>query len=339
MTEKKHRESSMVEEGPVATYSNCQDGPVSYVRFNFSHLCRFTVSLPLIGLVVCFVSANIFQQNDIHETHCRVSTLQRYAARYFFFNRADFSSVQVYNVIPSISSITGISPQRYIWRVCIAVHVGPRFLTSLVYHHFYLTLVSKVETSKRKYYIFHVWLALVLNLVEQAALIGVTYVSNRENYREFRWENVECLSDSFDNLYIFFAAIHEKIFITFMISSQVHMLIVLRLLKMANFGRDGAQQRSFLLKNWLFYLSLFCTFGLCIFFVKHRVYCHDLGTNRNKSSTLLDRSHECWFFSYLTLQLSVGSHSSSTGLLRPTWASMVPLFGTSLTNTSLLVVI
>ena len=44
----------------------------SYIRFNFSRLCRFTVSLPLLGLVICFVSANIYQQNDIHETHCRV---------------------------------------------------------------------------------------------------------------------------------------------------------------------------------------------------------------------------------------------------------------------------
>ena len=47
----------------------------SYVTFNFSQLCRFTVSLPLIGLVICFVTANIFQQNDIHETHCRVGLI------------------------------------------------------------------------------------------------------------------------------------------------------------------------------------------------------------------------------------------------------------------------
>ena len=93
--------------------------------------------------------------------------------------------LQVYNIIPSISSITGISPQRYIWRVCIAVHVGPRFLTSLVYHRYYLALTSRVELAKRKSYLYHVWIAFILNLIEQAALIGVTYVSNRENYREF----------------------------------------------------------------------------------------------------------------------------------------------------------
>lgn len=62
--------------------------------------------------------------------------------------------------------------------------MGPRFLTSLVYHRFYLNQLSRVSQLKKKSYLCHVWLALSLNLVEQAALIGVTYVSNRENYRE-----------------------------------------------------------------------------------------------------------------------------------------------------------
>ena len=67
-----------------------------------------------------------------------------------------------------------------------------------------------------------------------------------------------------------------------MISSQVHMLIVLRLLKMAEFGQEKqTEQRSFFFKRWLFYLSLFCTVGLRVFFIKHRVYCHDLGNFEN----------------------------------------------------------
>lgn len=37
---------------------------------------------------------------------------------------------QVYNIIPSISSITGISPQRYLWRICIALHISPRLIVS-----------------------------------------------------------------------------------------------------------------------------------------------------------------------------------------------------------------
>ena len=189
MTSLKESRQDLPESSP--TYCNCQDAANShvylqqrsYVRFNFSQLCRFTVSLPLIGLVICFVSANIFQQNDIHETHCRVNSVSTFIFTLFFKTDHHFN-MQVYNVIPSISAITGISPQRYIWRIVIALHVGPRFLTSLVYHRFYLNQLSRVSQSNKKSYLFHVWLALSLNLIEQAALIGVTYVSNRENYRK-----------------------------------------------------------------------------------------------------------------------------------------------------------
>ena len=44
--------------------------------------------------------------------------------------------------------------------------------------------LSRVSPLKKKSYMCHIWLALFLNLVEQASLIGVTYVSNRENYRK-----------------------------------------------------------------------------------------------------------------------------------------------------------
>jgi hypothetical protein len=45
-----------------------------YFMISFRQLCIVTVSLPLCALLICFVTAYIFQQDDIHETHCRVST-------------------------------------------------------------------------------------------------------------------------------------------------------------------------------------------------------------------------------------------------------------------------
>lgn len=43
-----------------------------YMAISFKKLCLATVSLPLVTLLVCFVTAYIFQQDDIHETHCKV---------------------------------------------------------------------------------------------------------------------------------------------------------------------------------------------------------------------------------------------------------------------------
>ncbi len=91
----------------------------------------------------------------------------------------DYLFYQVYSIIASISSVAGISPQSCICRMVIALHVGPCFFTSLVYHHNYLTLVPQVNPQSKKSYLCYVWQALALNWIEQASLFGVTYVSNR----------------------------------------------------------------------------------------------------------------------------------------------------------------
>lgn len=49
-----------------------QDVIVHYM-LSFKHLCLVTVLCPLAALFVCFVTAYVFQYDDIHETHCRVS--------------------------------------------------------------------------------------------------------------------------------------------------------------------------------------------------------------------------------------------------------------------------
>lgn len=48
-----------------------QDVIVHYM-LSFKHLCLVTVLCPLAALFICFVTAYIFQYDDIHETHCRV---------------------------------------------------------------------------------------------------------------------------------------------------------------------------------------------------------------------------------------------------------------------------
>ncbi|XP_066582948.1 post-GPI attachment to proteins factor 2-like [Prorops nasuta] len=212
---------------PITDLDNGQNTKHSlYLAVSFKKLCVGTVFLPLASLVICFVTAYIFQQDDIHETHCRV-----------------------YNVLPSISAITGVSPQTYLWRISVALHIGPRLIIANVYYSYYckvLKSITDVPTKILGYRLLN--LCYWLNIAEVASLCGVTYISNRENY-----------------------AIHEKIFIVFMISSLTYMLTAVRLGHLITPNSESLRY-----KQALFITSIVSTVGLVIFFLKHRLLCHDL---------------------------------------------------------------
>ena len=93
---------------------------------------------------------------------------------------------QVYNIIPSISSITGIRPQIYLWRSIIALHLTPRLVIAYVHRNFLKRHVL-IKIQGQSQYAQAARLASIvhyLNLIEIASLAGVTYVSNKENYRK-----------------------------------------------------------------------------------------------------------------------------------------------------------
>lgn len=46
-----------------------------YYLVNFQYICVITALLPLVTLFICFVTAYVFQYDEVHETHCRVSRL------------------------------------------------------------------------------------------------------------------------------------------------------------------------------------------------------------------------------------------------------------------------
>ncbi|GBP43675.1 Post-GPI attachment to proteins factor 2-like [Eumeta japonica] len=204
--------------------------PVSSVlwKCGLRDICLAALWLPLGTLIFCYVSASIFQPDDIHETHCRV-----------------------YNVVPSISAITGISPQRYLWRISIAFHLGPRLLIGSLYYNYHKERASRIADEKARKEATKLSLACYwLNLMEIFALTGVTYVSNRENY-----------------------FVHEKIFIVFMIVSLLHMLCRARV---GCAGADLPPVRTNRLVWILFYVAIAATIGLIVFFLRHRLFCRPL---------------------------------------------------------------
>merc|ERR1712038_2120794 len=122
----------------------------------FRRLCQICLVMPLIGLVGCLIVACAFQFGDIQETACKV-----------------------YNLVPSISAITGISPGRYLWRVCIAFHLGPRLLIVATYYHFLLSFAPSLPNKGSAHklttllnYCFY------LQIVEILSLCTISFIQN-----------------------------------------------------------------------------------------------------------------------------------------------------------------
>ncbi|CAH0387182.1 unnamed protein product [Bemisia tabaci] len=200
-----------------------------FYSLSISKLAIFTVACPLIALFTCFITAVIYQFDDVHETHCRV-----------------------FNIVPSISAVTGVSPQRYLWRASIALHLAPRLLLASLYYTYYGERLTDVEASRDMGQILRT-VCYWLNVVEIFSLAGVTYISNIDNY-----------------------PIHEKLFITFMTTSLTYMLFTLKLFRITHPEMNQVNQKSYRWKRTFFTLSIICTVGLVIFFMQHRLLCHNL---------------------------------------------------------------
>ena len=86
----------------------------------------------------------------------------------------------MYNFLPSISAaIGGFTPQRYVWRICIALQVGLRFLLVGCYYYW----LSGINMGEHKaIYQKLVKVAIGCHIVENLALLTLTCVSSTENF-------------------------------------------------------------------------------------------------------------------------------------------------------------
>ncbi|ELU02737.1 hypothetical protein CAPTEDRAFT_19242 [Capitella teleta] len=197
-------------------------------KLSGSNLAKIVLSLPIGGFFACLLLSLMYDWHESTATHCGVV-----------------------NYLPSISSaIGGFTPQRYIWRICIALHCAPRFMIAVMYFNFYLS--SKALLSAQRFYNTLVWVNMLLNISENFFLILLTCVSSTENY-----------------------LVHERSFILFIIASECHMLLSLLLNKWSKSYRplsrkEVAADRK---KLAMFLANLMACLLAGYFFYRHNKFC------------------------------------------------------------------
>ncbi|XP_014674199.1 PREDICTED: post-GPI attachment to proteins factor 2-like [Priapulus caudatus] len=126
------------------------------LRLKLKHVALATVCLPLSAFVSCIMLSLIRNFDGSTATHCKVA-----------------------NYLPSISAaIGGYTPQRYIWRIAIALHSSPRLLVATIYYNYYS---SMFEGSKPHAYHSIMQTNFVSYILEVVSLVGLTYISSTED--------------------------------------------------------------------------------------------------------------------------------------------------------------
>jgi len=90
--------------------------------------------------------------------------------------------MQAANYLPSVSAaIGGFSPQRYIWRLCIALHCTPRYLLGICYHRLYAAGSRDIAVSRHIYAVL-VCVMTTAYFTEISCLLLLSFVSSIEHY-------------------------------------------------------------------------------------------------------------------------------------------------------------
>ena len=80
--------------------------------------------------------------------------------------------------------MTGISPGRYLWRVVIAFHLGPRLLIVVVYYNFLTSFLPLLVREKEEWCGKLLKCCYYLQICEVGGLCAISFVHNREHYRK-----------------------------------------------------------------------------------------------------------------------------------------------------------
>ncbi|XP_059147438.1 post-GPI attachment to proteins factor 2-like isoform X2 [Physella acuta] len=195
----------------------------------FPAMAKIVCGLPLFATLFCIIWSVIYDFEDSTATHCRVR-----------------------NYLPSISAaIGGFTPQRYVWRISIALHATPRFLIAIAYYNFHTSiLVGKHNECYKSVAAF----TSLCHIIEVGALVGLTFISSTENHD-----------------------LHETMFIIFMAGGLIYMLLTIILFRCRGFVKGAfmtnEETASLWWKEKLFLLNISIFFLSVYIYFRHNWYC------------------------------------------------------------------
>lgn len=195
-----------------------------YIRLPFAKFSWLTVCLPLFAFLFAVVYSVLFNFDSATFTHCNV-----------------------YNFLPSISAAIGnFSPQKEVWQTAIALHALPRFCMAASYFQYN----REILTSKVNLFIF---LACLLNVIENVALIILSFWTSSENY-----------------------PVHKRAFVTFIVISELYMLLLLllhRKCRKITKQMTHTEMKSLRWKTRLVGVNIVCILAATYFFMRHNSMC------------------------------------------------------------------
>ncbi|CAK9821141.1 Post-GPI attachment to proteins factor 2 [Anthophora plagiata] len=164
------------------------------------------------------------------------------------FEHSTSTHCKVYNFLPSVSAAIGhYKPQRSVWKTAIAMQALTRILVLMMYRRYYKEHIFKWAESICN-------IATAIYAIENISLVTLSFWTSDENY-----------------------AFHKLSFITFLITSFVHMLIVYYIMRYCHIVTKEPSENTSLKWKWRSMMSnVLCIMFACYFFYRHNKYCEPL---------------------------------------------------------------